>query len=402
MGVFKKLRRAVNKNLKKVQKGISKVGGKIGDEFDDIMDEAGPELGAVVGFMIGGPMGSYVLGAALGAGIGSLAGGRSVEESLKNAALAGGIVYGGQALMAGSAGGSAAAAGKTAGAAGSSAAGSSAAAGGSNLAAAAAQTGTVGPTIANAQAANLAAGYTAQGALPGTLAASVGSGSQALMAADTAAKGLTAMEMLGLGSTALSVAGATGMFGGPEETSLDDVLPPETRPGESYARGYRTNVGDFDLSDEEQRKQYVEGLLADRERAFARNDAVRAGGMGGQYESVFDRNPSLGTNTSLEQLYGIPATTAADGMYKNLSDEYFMSNPQPPTSGGMLVGPGTGKSDSIMAGIYDNMGNYEGPARLSDGEFVVTADAIKGLGDGDPQIGAARMYQMMASMERMA
>ena len=54
--------------------------------------------------------------------------------------------------------------------------------------------------------------------------------------------------------------------------------------------------------------------------------------------------------------------------------------------GGEVTGPGTGTSDSV-------------PARLSDGEFVITAKAVRGAGGGDRDIGAARMYDMMAELE---
>tara|TARA_R100001126_G_scaffold100829_1_gene79752 strand:- start:467 stop:1435 length:969 start_codon:yes stop_codon:yes gene_type:complete len=57
--------------------------------------------------------------------------------------------------------------------------------------------------------------------------------------------------------------------------------------------------------------------------------------------------------------------------------------------GGEVNGPGTGTSDSV-------------PARLSDGEFVLTAKAVRGAGNGDRDIGAARMYEMMSELERMA
>ena len=57
--------------------------------------------------------------------------------------------------------------------------------------------------------------------------------------------------------------------------------------------------------------------------------------------------------------------------------------------GGEVTGPGTGTSDSV-------------PARLSDGEFVVTADAVRGAGGGDRNVGAARMYDMMSQLERVA
>jgi hypothetical protein len=56
--------------------------------------------------------------------------------------------------------------------------------------------------------------------------------------------------------------------------------------------------------------------------------------------------------------------------------------------GGEVVGRGTGSSDSI-------------PARLSDGEFVMTADAVRNAGNGDRNLGAARMYDMMSRFERM-
>ena len=58
-------------------------------------------------------------------------------------------------------------------------------------------------------------------------------------------------------------------------------------------------------------------------------------------------------------------------------------------AGGEVNGPGTGTSDSV-------------PARLSDGEFVLTAKAVRGAGSGDRDIGAARMYDMMAELESMA
>jgi hypothetical protein len=69
--------------------------------------------------------------------------------------------------------------------------------------------------------------------------------------------------------------------------------------------------------------------------------------------------------------------------------------------GGFVEGPGTGKSDSIPAAIYQNGGRVQ-EARLSDGEFVMTADAVKGAGGGNRAKGAAEMYKMMNRFERMA
>tara|TARA_R110000868_G_scaffold279675_3_gene539739 strand:- start:845 stop:2377 length:1533 start_codon:yes stop_codon:yes gene_type:complete len=58
-------------------------------------------------------------------------------------------------------------------------------------------------------------------------------------------------------------------------------------------------------------------------------------------------------------------------------------------SGGPVNGPGHGTSDSI-------------PARLSDGEFVMTAKAVRGAGNGSRMKGARRLYELMHKYERMA
>jgi len=60
-----------------------------------------------------------------------------------------------------------------------------------------------------------------------------------------------------------------------------------------------------------------------------------------------------------------------------------------PRKTGEISGPGTGTSDSI-------------PAMLSDGEFVMTAKAVKGAGNGDRMEGARKMYQMMDQLEGQA
>ena len=39
------------------------------------------------------------------------------------------------------------------------------------------------------------------------------------------------------------------------------------------------------------------------------------------------------------------------------------------------------------------------PAMLSNNEFVFTADAVRGMGDGNVNKGAQRMYDMMKSLE---
>lgn len=66
--------------------------------------------------------------------------------------------------------------------------------------------------------------------------------------------------------------------------------------------------------------------------------------------------------------------------------------------GGAIEGPGTGTSDSIPATIYQD-GKPVRKAALSDGEFVMTAAAVKGAGNGSRERGISRMYELMRRFE---
>ena len=60
-----------------------------------------------------------------------------------------------------------------------------------------------------------------------------------------------------------------------------------------------------------------------------------------------------------------------------------------PRRTGQISGPGTPTSDDI-------------PAMLSDGEFVMTAKAVRGAGKGNRLAGAKKMYALMHQLERNA
>jgi hypothetical protein len=60
-----------------------------------------------------------------------------------------------------------------------------------------------------------------------------------------------------------------------------------------------------------------------------------------------------------------------------------------PRRKGGISGPGTGTSDDI-------------PAMLSDGEFVLTAKAVRGAGKGSRREGAKKLYRMMHALEKKA
>ena len=114
-----------------------------------------------------------------------------------------------------------------------------------------------------------------------------------------------------------------------------------------------------------------------------------------------EEEPQMGTVTQRPYPVGKTrlGTGLIDGKTFNLDDEeeraeYFKTlrkrqSAETLADGGEVEGPGTGTSDSV-------------PAMLSDGEFVLTAKAVRGAGGGDRDVGAARMYDMMSELERVA
>ena len=56
----------------------------------------------------------------------------------------------------------------------------------------------------------------------------------------------------------------------------------------------------------------------------------------------------------------------------------------------MVSGPGAGRDDLIRGTIEG-----EQELRVSDGEFIVPADVVSGIGDGSSDAGAKRLHAMI-------
>ena len=250
--------------------------------FRDItksLKKAAPIIGAGIGMYFGGPM-----GASIGSGIGSLASGRSTEEALRNAALAGASTY---------------------------------AMGGSGF----------------GQKGNFS---TADSPLRGIFG-STATPTNAMYSNDAIPTAIKSADIGGIGSflgKAALFGGAGALLGGGLGEEKEDKN--QNNLMRAYPVG-RTRLGTgrigdklYNLDDEGEREQYFE-----------------------------------------------------DNRNRNTQNTMFAA------IGGEVEGPGTGTSDSV-------------PARLSDGEFVVTAKAVRGAGGGDRNVGAARMYDMMSQLEGAA
>lgn len=278
-----------------------------------------PLIGTAAGFYFAPALGmSGAMGAAAGSGLGSLAGGKSVNDALKNAALS----YGVTSFLS------------------PSATNSLQMSGGQGSPNSFLQNSLYAPTT-GIDASQVAGSF-------GSTPSDMGSGVKItdLTESDGMFGGLMDFakdnKMLTAG---LGIAGL-GALSSPEEQETRN--PDYGRRGEAWDVEYRGIR--YDLDNPEESDAYNARKAADREE-FRDKEVVSKANGGAMYGQD-------------KMSYDTPIT-------------------------GEVSGPGTGTSDSV-------------PARLSDGEFVLTANAVRGAGGGDRDVGAARLYDMMADLEATA
>ena len=204
-------------------------------------------------------------------------------------------------------------------------------------------------------------------AIPGTTAGGAGAGVAIPGQAATAGlfgeggrfipKDATVGEIISKLGTAAGITGAalapTGMFRTPEQEVVDTQFPGTDYEGKAF--------------------NLTPGQLLDLQLG---------GGIQGNF---FDFEGNLRTAAEggmAEETNGLKRMEGIMGLADGGTTEF-------PRKTGEISGPGTGTSDSI-------------PAMLSDGEFVMTAKAVKGAGNGSRMEGAKKMYEMMDSLERRA
>jgi hypothetical protein len=275
-----------------------------------------PLIGTAAGFYFGGP-----LGASIGSGIGSLAGGKSVNDALTNAALAYGVSsFVSPSMM-------------------------------QNPQA----TGAFGSNALQQSLYNVPTSVVQTPITAAELGPEVSEyGTEMIDLADTGSSSMfdtvtdfisdNPMTSLGIGSTALAL-----LSGTPEEEAAKE---------RAYAGGEAHTViyqgVEYDLRNPDDIRAYREAKMETQKPGFKYDvESVYAKHGGAMYEHGIEHPAEQGDYT------------------------------------GEVAGAGTGTSDSV-------------PAWLSDGEFVFTAKAVKGAGGGNRDIGAARMYDMMAELEATA
>ena len=223
-------------------------------------------------------------------------------------------------------------------------------------------------------------GYAAQGMGFGR---GVGSGAQKFMPSYTGSSG---------------VPRAAFGFGPEATTSQMNKIAMQQLPMPGEKSGIASMFGDMSFGQKAALGLGAASLLggmeeAEQPKTFSRYDdsyegeafGEVVGPLTGNVYSIADESERKEYNKELQR-YQKSGFNYAHGGDVNLGIQVVGGSSGDHIGGGEVDGPGTGTSDSV-------------PARLSDGEFVLTAKAVRGAGGGDRDIGAARLYDMMSELE---
>lgn len=193
------------------------------------------------------------------------------------------------------------------------------------------------------------------------------------------------MSYLPLAAVAAGGAAAFGLFNTPKTTAVPTAASPQfsgptaneliAANPEKYVTGPGNNLPDAAKRDAGfnpyQFIPYQENFTPTSKQV-----------AGAHYTPVSTANSPIMTVEDLNKYFNNPKLRSPMRAAKGGITDLRMS-------GGHLNGPGTGTSDSI-------------PAKLSDGEFVMTAKAVRGMGNGSRIQGAKKMYKLMHKLEARA
>jgi hypothetical protein len=244
--------------------------------------------------------------------------------------------------------------------------------------------------------------------------------------------GLSTGQRIGLATTALG--GLTGYLAsqGMDEQQIEEVKSrPEALKG--YLRQYYVNLNPEVKNKPELVEKFVNSQLG--EYSYATGGRVKyAKGTDRDQQTMelkdVDPNLRAGPDWYIKRIealmyeYDMDYDTAAEIAFD--SDKYFELMPDGLAKGGR-PGYAMGNTAQMAAGIEGlpfrqnqagvgevdlrDTGGFippvgvkekadDIPAMLSNNEFVFTADAVRGMGEGNVNVGAQRMYDMMKKLEK--
>lgn len=358
-----------------------------------------------------GLLASPLIAGAVGSGVGSAIQTGDLREGIKTGLMSG-LLGGIGGALAGGAGTATAAGGATANAVGTSGA----------------------PGLLGSEAARTAAQAGSTG-IRGALA-TIPSGIQPTVFRP---EGVTAMAQQGLNQGVLTGAGigaaipgamqamAPQPFAMPEREDIPEATPfrrEQLRPGPNYRPGYDPEFMYFTPSNYGVNRMAGGGMLRYTPAGMTQPRRMQAGGIADMMpgaeleedgmedytEDMREMNDKDIVQQAIRAIRGeIPEESAAmvlgtflqqfgEDALRRLVSDVRSGRAEGPRGDveGTVEGPGDGMDDLVPAAMDDGSQDI----LLSDGEFVVPADVVSGLGNGSTDAGAEELYDMMDRVRR--
>lgn len=238
----------------------------------------------------------------------------------------------------------------------------------------------------------------AKGMLPGTEGSfSEGAGKFATGAEQLFSPSLSKAELMKTPEYASAIANKQSMGAALEEAAKANA-PGMIRsygPGVAAALGTTYALGGFDPKEAPKSQQQTAmnaRLAAEKARVEANPGNYVPRGMQ-RFGLTYNDQGELTGSGSWNPYSGLGPSRVSSNQYVAYQPSQFgiasLAAGGYPRRTGQIAGPGTATSDSI-------------PAMLSDGEFVMTAKAVRGAGKGSKLAGAKKMYSLMHQLERNA
>ena len=175
-------------------------------------------------------------------------------------------------------------------------------------------------------------------------------------------------------------------FGSGAKAAASAFTGPVTTGGMTALAMGTMGLAQLDEQEKMLKEQLASGSIADTEyqEGIARIQAAKERAE----QAVRDNPYQFAAGGSIDDELGMDSARGLESgnLQKGLFGLGYAMGGQPR----FLSGGGDGMSDSIQATINDKQ-----PARLADGEFVIPADVVSGIGNGSSKAGAKRLYGMM-------
>ena len=166
----------------------------------------------------------------------------------------------------------------------------------------------------------------------------------------------------------------------PDYTAVRERVPMQDDPNRRPGAGGRRYFSDLIYADAPERKP----ISVEEAQAQAQQQAAGIASLMPSYPAPEEREEAESSSPASDVINQVPVDTMEE-------DNEFMGRVM--NAGGRYLG---GITDGMADDVRGNIGRDE--VRLSDGEFVIPADVVSHLGNGNSNAGAAHLHDFMDSI----